>query len=143
MVEVTTDPIELTKIAIEAIKLFQTQYEQVDMIWGYFSVISIGVAGFILGSEKVSKSFHDTLIIIAAYSVFCIGNFLALYKGHVQLKQFASFAIARADNAKIDVSTIDPYSPFYISIFYVGIYLTFVTGLLYYAYAKSRKSEKG
>ncbi len=67
--------------AIDLISVYQTQYSQVDKLWGYFSVVSLAVAGFVIGSDKATKSFKESMAVVLVYISFCIGNNMALVKG--------------------------------------------------------------
>ena len=75
---------ENVKLALDAISLYQTQYAQVDKVWGYFSVVTLAMIGFIIGSNIATRTLLEPLVIVTAFLVFCIGNHQALVAGQIK-----------------------------------------------------------
>ncbi|WP_354625269.1 hypothetical protein [Psychromonas sp. MME2] len=125
----------------EAISLYQAHYSQVDKLWDYFSVVSISVAGFVIGSQKATKSFKEALIIAVAYLAFCIGNNLALTNGQKQLQQLAQIAIDLGKETGIDVSALAPLSTCHVATFQILIALSVSIGVLFIAFLRREKNN--
>lgn len=117
------------KTAFEAINIYQTQYNQVDKIWGYFSVVTLAVCGFAIGGNLPSGGLIATIAIIFAYLVFCVGNHQALIAGQKQLEQFATIAKTCASNAELEVSSIDPIPYKQIRLFHLSVIMVVCAGL--------------
>lgn len=104
---------------VELMNLYQIQYTQVDKLWGYFSVVSIAVAGFVISNEKATRSFREALAVIIVYSVFCIGNNIALVKGQILLHDLSSkasqFAI-KTGVVKSDFTALEPNQVFWFHL---------------------------
>lgn len=118
------------KMAFEAINIYQTQYSQVDKLWGYFSVVTLAVCGFAIGGKITSGDLTGTIAIIAAYLVFCIGNHQALIAGQKQLEQFASIAKSCASKAELEVGSINPIPHKQIRQFHLSVIAAVCVGLL-------------
>ncbi|MDO6563169.1 hypothetical protein Q4488_07180 [Amphritea sp. 1_MG-2023] len=122
------------KVAFEAIKIYQTQYTQVDKLWGYFSVVTLAMIGFVLSSDIPPKSFLEPMTIVAAYLVFCIGNHQALIAGQKQLEQFAIIAQACAGKAELEVSSINPIPHTQIKKFHLSVVIAVSIGVMIVAW---------
>jgi len=118
------------KELVEVISLYQTQYSLVDAIWGYFSVATIAVAGFVLGSEKATKSMKEPMAILGAYLVFCIGNHSALASGQRQLHQLATLVQEVSKEKTIDLSSFVPLDVCDIKLFHAGVVVAVCIGVL-------------
>ena len=92
----------------EAISLCQTQYDQVDKIWNYFSVVTLAVIGFIVGSDKAIRTIKEPIAIIGAYLVFCYGNHKALINGQMKLDELSTMAINIAEKHNIPIPSFKP-----------------------------------
>jgi hypothetical protein len=102
------------KTALDAISLYQAQYAQVDTIWGYFSVVTIAMVGFVISSEKTTRTMKEPAAIIIAYLVFCWGNYKALILGQEQLVELGVIARTLAGKADLVISSFQPISPEFI-----------------------------
>jgi hypothetical protein len=118
------------KDAFEAINIYQTQYTQVDKLWGYFSVVTLAMTGFVIGSERATQSFLEPIAIVAAYLVFCVGNHPALVAGQKQLEQFATIAKSYADKADLDVSSINPIPHTQVKRFHLSVIAAVCVGVI-------------
>jgi hypothetical protein len=118
------------KVAFEAINIYQTQYTQVDKLWGYFSVVTLAMTGFVIGSEIPPKSFIEPMTIVAAYLVFCVGNHQALIAGQKQLEQFATIAKSCASKADLDVSSIKPIAHSQVKNFHLSVIVAVSIGVM-------------
>ncbi len=130
------------KIAIEAINLYQSQYTQVDKLWSYFSIVSLAVAGFVIGNEKATKSFKEPIAIIIAYLVFCLGNCLALIDGQILLIQLADHARTLASTAQIPLSGLKATPKEGVLIFYLSVVIAFTLSLLAVSYFRYKHITK-
>ena len=109
------------KVAFEAIKIYQTQYTQVDKLWGYFSVVTLAMVGFVMGSKFPPESVLEPLTIVGTYLVFCVGNHQALIAGQKQLEQFATIAKSCASKAELDVNSIKPIPASQVQVFHLCV----------------------
>ena len=101
---------------VDLMSLYQNQYTQVDKLWGYFSVVSIAVAGFVISNEKATKSSREAIAVVIAYAVFCIGNNIALVKGQTLLYDLsckASEAAIKANVVKSGFIALEPNEVFW------------------------------
>lgn len=130
------------KIALDAINLYQTQYSQVDKIWGYFSVVTLAIAGFVIGSDKATRSLKEPCAIVAAYLIFCIGNHKALVAGQEQLEQFSIIAINLATTAKLDVSALQPITHEWVGYFHLSVIFAVCVGIMTIAWLRQKSHKK-
>jgi hypothetical protein len=84
-----------------ALDLYLAQYTVSDKLWAYFSMVTIAVLGFSIGSDKVSKSFLEASIVVSGYVVFCVGSYSALSLLQVQLIQFADVIRGVTDKYRV------------------------------------------
>lgn len=129
---------EEIKIALEAISLYQTQYAQVDKLWGYFSVVSLAIAGFVIGSEKSTRTWQEPIAIVLAYLVFCFGNHRALIAGQKQLEQFYVIVQNLAKNAQLDVSAMQPFTYQFVSHFHLSVIIAVSIGIIIISYLRHK-----
>ncbi|MGX9459877.1 hypothetical protein ACWXWU_01360 [Shewanella sp. A14] len=122
------------KVAFEAINIYQTQYTQVDKLWGYFSIVTLAMCGFAIGGKIPPDSFVESLAIIAAYLVFCVGNHQALIAGQKQLEQFATIAKSCANKAHLEVDSIDPIPHTQIKKFHLSVIVAVSIGVIIVAW---------
>ncbi len=85
----------------KAISIYQAQYDQVNTLWNYFSVVSLAVIGFVMKSDKALNSIKEPLAIVVSYVVFCMGNHVALVKGQEQLYLLGEIVVRRAQQADL------------------------------------------
>lgn len=130
------------KLAFEAINLYQTQYTQVDKLWGYFSVVTLAMAGFVIGSEKATQTFLEPIAIVVAYLIFCVGNHQALIAGQKQLEQFATIAKKYAGEAKLDVSSIKPIPYAEVELFHLSVIAAVCLGVIIVAWLRTSHNKK-
>lgn len=132
---------EELKVAFEAINLYQAQYTQVDKLWGYFSVVTIAMAGFVIGSEKATQSFLEPIAIVVAYLTFCVGNHQALIAGQKQLEQFATIAKSYACKAELDVSSINPIPHAEVQTFHLSVIAAVSLGVIIVAWLRTSHNK--
>lgn len=128
---------------LEAISLYQTQAALVDKLWGYFSVVSLAVTGFVIGSKRATQSLKEPVAILIAYLVFCFGNNKAIAAGQQQLEQLYTFVHGLAKHAAIDVSALQPFNHNEVQVFHwsVVIALSIVVIIISWLRLKSHRSE--
>ena len=124
------------KTAIDALNLYQTQYTQVDKLWGYFGTVTLAIVGFAIGSEKATKSFKEATVLVVGYLIFCFGNFQALSLGQRQLVEFSTVAREIAAKAGILINNLIPLSVDSISIFYRSVVIVVCIGILVITWIK-------
>src|SRR5689334_15008338 len=76
----------------DALDLYQVQYGATDRLWTYFSTVSLALVSYAIGSDRLSKSFIETAVVLATYLVFCIGNHAALSAAQAQLVSLGKMA---------------------------------------------------
>ncbi|MEN8170593.1 MAG: hypothetical protein ABFS08_10260 [Pseudomonadota bacterium] len=132
------------KIALEAINIYQTQYSLVDNLWGYFSVVSLAIMGFVIGSKRATQSLKEPFAIVLAYLVFCYGNHKALVAGQKQLEQLYEITNKLANNVEWIVSSLKPFNHQLVSDFHVSIIVAVALGILAVSWMryKSHKSTE-
>lgn len=119
------------KDTIDLLNLYQTQYSQVDKLWGYFTTITLAVLAFTIESDNATKSFSEAVIIILGYVVFCVGNFTALQKGQRQLDEFATLCAQKAHEEKLHLDQLVPVNIRSVSWFYWCVVLAVCGGILF------------
>ena len=127
---------------MDAIGLYQTQYGQVDTIWGYYSVVTLAVVGFVLGSDKAVRTMREPLAIVGAYLVFCIGNHLALREEYAQLRQLSDIAIKLAEPLEMDISSFEPMPQWLIQGTHAAFVIAVCAGVLFVARSRIRARDK-
>ena len=115
--------------AISLIELYQTQYNQTDKLWNYFSIVTLAVLGFTIGSEEATMSLSKTLVIVIGYLVFCSGNYSALKKAQTQLDEFALRAMDASESANIPFETLTPFKTQMLVVFYWSVVVAVVIGI--------------
>ena len=106
--------------------IYSQQYENIDTIWNYFVVISMGTAGFVIGSEKATSSMKEPCFIMFAYLVFAVGNYLALVAGHrVLLDLSHDLKNLAAGLDQINLSNIHVYSEAKVTRWYWSVVAAF------------------
>lgn len=132
---------EEIKLALDAISIYQTQYAQVDKIWGYFSVVTLATAGFVIGSERSTRTVREPVVILAAYLVFCVGNHQALIAGQKQLEQLSSVTITLAKPVADDLSSFVPMSHDLVGFFHMGVVTAVCIGVIVVAALRRRRKR--
>lgn len=122
-----------------ALDLYQTQYSATDKLWAYFSTVSLTLLGFSIGSDKLSKSFAEPVIIVIAYVIFCIGNFLALYSAQKQLVEFSRIARLTAENVHLQLFSLYPIEPPRIAVFYWCVVIAICLSVLLISHRRIKK----
>lgn len=123
-----------------AIALYQTQYGLVDTIWGYYSVVTLAVVGFVVGSDKAVRSMREPVAIVGAYLVFCVGNHFALREVYSQLKQLSDILLKQVGSPPMDLSAFNPMSKTVICWTHIAFTVAVCAGILYVA--RSRQKTK-
>lgn len=123
--------------AAEVFAMYQAQYSQVDKLWNYFAIVSLGVAGFVIGNDKASRSLKEPAVIILGYIFFCSGNFAALTEGHSFLSEIAEHYKTIAPKGIDVIPVIDIC---YVKTFY--IICVSVTSIAIAVIAWQRNREK-
>ncbi|WP_420547644.1 hypothetical protein [Curvivirga sp.] len=81
----------LEKEIIETVKLVQAQISIVNDLWAYYSAVTLGVIGFIISRKNADNLTKEEVIaFILGYSLFAIGNMIALTKGQSTLHYLAN-----------------------------------------------------
>ena len=132
---------ENVRITLDAISLYQAQYAQVDTIWGYFSVVTIAMVGFVISTEKATKTLKEPLAIITAYLVFCWGNFEALIAGQNQLRELGEIVSSLSKQAELNITTFQPLSENLITQHYISILLSVCIGVVIIAWIRKRNYD--
>ncbi|BBM64921.1 hypothetical protein VA249_15670 [Vibrio alfacsensis] len=128
------------KLAMEAIQIYQVQYDQVDKVWGYFSAVTLAISGFVVGSDKATRSIKEPIAILIAYWFFCYGNHLALIAGQEQLIQLGDIAVKFGDKAGLNISSFDPLSTNLVGNFHIGAIIAVSLGILVISVLRHKKS---
>lgn len=133
---------EEIKLAFEAIGLFQQQYSLVDKLWGYFGVVTLAAGGYVVGSEKATRSLKEVVAIVVMYLVFCVGNHIALVEGQRQLQQLSVIARDLSRKAKLDLSTLEPIRHEWVSRFHLTVALVVSLGILLIAWLRLKEGGR-
>jgi len=131
--------IELTT-AISLIELYHTQYAQTDALWGYFGTVTLAILAFTIGADRATKSFREAGTIVGGYLLFCTGNFSALSKAQLQLREFAKHAMEAAQSARIPLTELEPFSVENLSIFYWIVVSVVCIGILIITWLRRKEN---
>ncbi|WP_419787620.1 hypothetical protein [Pseudodesulfovibrio sp.] len=134
--------VEAVRLAFDAIGLCQVQYDQVDNLWGYFSVVTLAVVGFVVSRDKAVRSMRESFAIVAAYIVFCISNNIALYKGQKLLYALAERAMELSGAANIPLPELRPLSPAAVWACHLSMIVAVSLGTLLVAFYRVRAGQK-
>jgi len=88
------------------------------------------MCGLAIGGKIPSSCFIESLAIVAAYLIFCVGNHKALIAGQKQLEQFATIAKSCALKAELDVSSIKPIPHRQVKKFHLSVIAAVSIGVL-------------
>lgn len=122
----------------EAVGLYQVQNGQVDAVWTYFSTVSLAVAGYSVGSDKLKASFSRAAVMCGGYAVFCVGNFQSLSQRQDELAQLAAVVNACKDaNVRME-----PFRTSTIAIYYFAVVACVCAGVITAAYSGHRAKLK-
>jgi len=106
--------------------IYSQQYGQLDSIWNYFVVISMGTAGFVIGSEKATLSMKEPFFILVAYLVFAVGNYMALVSGHRVLVDLShDLRVLSSQLDHVNLKSIHVYSVEEITRWYWSVVVAF------------------
>jgi hypothetical protein len=123
--------------------IYSQQYGQLDSIWNYFVVISMGTAGFVIGSEKATSSMKEPFFIMIAYLVFAIGNYMALLSGHRVLLDLAhDLKNLSACLEKVNLKSIHVYSVEEITVWYWSVVVAFSTIIIAVSWFRLKGNNK-
>ncbi|WP_411992090.1 hypothetical protein [Agarivorans sp. DSG3-1] len=114
----------------DAIHIYQTHYSQIDLVWGYFSTVSIAILGFTLGTERITQKKLEFRAVQFGYLIFSMGNFSALYSGQSDLIKINNFIIL----LQVDNELVIDFSPIGLmglSSFYWAVVASMLIGLQY------------
>lgn len=119
-------------VAFNLYNMYQDQYSQVDKLWNYFGIVSLAVAGFTLGNEKATKSITEPIVIILGYLAFCVGNYLALIKGH----EFMQSLGAKYNEAALltDNPLVNFHNSSDVTLYYLLVVSTFCLSIIIVSY---------
>jgi hypothetical protein len=116
--------------AMDLVEIYQVQYSQVDKLWNYFSIVSIAVAGFVVGSERATKTFKESIAVVLAYLSFCIGNNRALVEGQDLLYSFSLLAEHAMAEAELNIQTFGTFTADEVFWFQISISSFVCVGIL-------------
>lgn len=122
-----------------ALDLYQTQYGATDKLWAYFSTASFALLGFSVGSDRLSKSIVEPVIIVVAYLIFCVGNFIALFSAQKQLVEFSDIARKVAQKSDLELFSLYPIDPLKIAIFYWCVVFAICLSVLLVSHRRIKK----
>lgn len=120
------------KIAFE---IYTSQIEIADKLWTYFQAVTLAVAGFTIGSNKVTNSRQDARLVIGIYLLFCLGNFSALCVAQGSLVALAAAVSCIAEKLGITVN-ISPLDRWQIALYYWAVAAAVSSGI--YCLTRSR-----
>jgi len=130
---------DLLSVLKTALDLYQSQYTATDRLWGYFSAVSLAVVAYTISSEKVTRIFPEALAVIAAYLVFCLGNFRALQAAQVQLLQLADLVRERGKAAGINVDSFEPFPVEELRQYYIAVVAAICIATLLLAWYRGKR----
>ncbi|MGH7928673.1 MAG: hypothetical protein ACREQV_12850, partial [Candidatus Binatia bacterium] len=119
-----------------ALDLYFVQYSATDKLWVYFAVVTLGVLGFSVASEKVSRSFLEAAIVAIGYVIFSVGNYQALMAAQKQLIQFAALARRVASQHDVEMPALASFPMAEQSCFYWGVVIAVCAGILLITYRR-------
>ena len=122
-----------------AMDMYQAQYTATDKLWGYFSVVSLALVAYTISSEKVTRIFPEALAVLAAYVVFCFGNFAALESSQRQLVALADLLRERGKAAGVNVEAFKSFDPSDLKLYYVAVVLAICGATILLAWYRGRK----
>lgn len=118
-----------------AMDMFQAQYIATDKLWGYFSTVTLALVAYTISSDKVTRIFPEATGAVAAYLVFCLGNFFALRASQQQLISLAGIVRQEGKAQGLNLESFTPFSTDELGIFYgsvVGIIVIATFGLVWF-----------
>lgn len=124
-----------------ALDLYLAQYNATDKLWAYFSTVTLAVLGFSIGSDKVSKSFLESSVVVIGYVVFCFGNSQALMLAQEQLVQFADLARQVAGKHDVAMSALIPISVVNAERYYWAVVVAVCAGILLITTRRQRRVQ--
>ncbi|GGA81516.1 hypothetical protein GCM10011369_24350 [Neiella marina] len=99
----------------------------------------MGTAGFVIGSEKATKSFKEPLFILIGYLVFTAGNFSALANGQAVLHDLSKNLVKLSENHDIvNLSQLKAYSVAQVACFYWSTVVAFCAVIIVLSWLRLR-----
>ncbi len=114
----------------DAIGIYQTHYSQIDIVWGYFSTVSIAILGLTIGSERLTKKLIEFRAVQIGYFIFSMGNYSALISGQKDLIKINKY-ISSIQVCNINKIDFTPIGLFGLSVFYWMVVGAVILGLHY------------
>jgi hypothetical protein len=113
----------------DAFDAYFTQRASVHKIWGYFSVVSLALLGYTVGSDKINWSFLTYKFIAVGYAIFSLANCIILVGSQRLLYKYKKGVneLSSSDNFKAAA-----WHPYKVCILQLGasaiiVYLIFLT----------------
>lgn len=115
----------------DAIEIYQTHYSQVDIVWGYFSTVSIALLGFTLGSDRITQKRLEFRAVQIGYFVFSLGNYSALISGQADLIEINNYISSLQQSGQEATIVFSPIGLWRLSLFYWSVVGAMLVGLQY------------
>jgi len=125
---------------IELIKIYQQQTEFVDKGWQYFSVVTLGIAGFTVGSEKLNLKFNHVTLLVSAYVVFCIGNLASILSAQNLAIKYSILINKQIQKQNLEsaIGLHEPFSLEKIGGFHLTIFVIVSLVILYLSWKRNK-----
>jgi hypothetical protein len=115
----------------DLLDLFQKQYALTNVLWTFFSTVTLALVSTVVASDKIKTSRANTLWILGAYAVFAAGNWVVVSRAHrtaVALADAVNAAAATSAQTKaIDVVVASVLS---VQVFHLGCALAAIIAAL-------------
>jgi len=131
-----SDPLSVLKTAMD---MYQAQYSATDMLWAYFSTVSLALVAYTISSDKVTRLFPEATLAVCVYIVFCVGNFAALTASQKQLQALAALVLKHGAEHEISAAAFPVFSAVQVGSFYWGVVGVISVGSLGLAWHRARR----
>ncbi|MEX2165022.1 MAG: hypothetical protein WD823_12375 [Sulfuricaulis sp.] len=129
---------------LKLMEIYQYQTELVDKGWQYFSIVTLGILGFTIGTEKLELRFTHKLLIVVGYIVFSVGNLIAILSAQRLAVRFTSLLNIEIQKLNLEplIGMYKPFSVFQLAVFYISILIVVIGIVLYIGWERDGRSNK-
>lgn len=123
--------IEESKVTYkEVFDIYVTQANAAGDLWGYYSTVALALLAATVGSDKIRSSKQNVLVVIGAFSLFAIGNLLAILPVQQSVEQFGAVANKLAElSPLIKHIELEPTCVEFVATFHIICDLAFATAV--------------
>ena len=127
----------------EAFEVYSKHRDVIIQMWSFYSVGTLAVVGYTVGSEKATRTMREVFAILVAYLAFAIGNAWAVVSSQRELDSMAKgIDVLLKGKLLAKYYSVRPVDPDLFILFYVVVSAAVSLAiLLKYVYGKKPAAQ--